>query len=190
MQQNSNNAKTEILKAKKSLFEAIRKLALAKDQAITEERIDIYVETLAQFELPKVMAALKKLYYEHPRFPDISDIMKIINPPISEQDKAMEMAGEILDAIRSFGSYQVKEAREALGPVVWLAIERFGGWSTLTSLTNNEMGSARAQLRECCKSAMATSTRNPDDENLLPHEERGMKRLGELFGESSIKIEQ
>ena len=173
---------------KEKLFEALRKLAVFKGVEVTQERIGLYVEYLSRYDLKKVSAALKVLLNTHTGFPDIAHIVKLVDPSMTEDEKGNEIAGAIIDSVKSFGSYQPLEAKKYLGPIAWWVVESFGGWGILCRMTTAELGTTRAQLREMGKAARKVASRNLEDPKLLKHEKEGTKRIGELLKNHEEKL--
>jgi len=167
-------------------FETLRKFAMLKGYEVTTERIEGYVEYLKEYNHDEVMAAFKNLFESSHRFPDLSDIIKIIKPPLTETDKANEVMGAIMEALQSFGPMQPKEARAKLGPIAWFVVERVGGWNSLCMATYDQLNSMRAQVRDMAKAAEKLQHVSPDD-CLLEHRQGGLKRLSELFDNEKPK---
>ena len=172
---------TEGATDKEKLFETLRRMAVFKGAEVNKERLQLYVEYLSKYDLAKVNIALKSLLDSHPGFPDIAHIVKLVDPPMSEDDRGNEMAGAIIDSIMSLGRYQIDEAKKRLGPIAWWVVERVGGWNTLCLMGTGELTSTRAQIRELSKAALKISHRNENDPRLLPHEKSGLKSLRDMF---------
>jgi len=172
---------------KHDIFDQLRKLAISKGQEVTEERLHIYTEFLSKYDHADVMQALLKCFKEVKFFPDISEIIKAIEEPIDIETEAQIMAGEILDAAKSFGQYQANEAKEALGSKAWYSVERFGGWDTVCGLKYSELNTSRAQLKNICKASI--KLKNIDSKQIENHGKRGLTRLNELMGENLKQLE-
>lgn len=163
---------------KKILFDAVRRLAVAKGGDITKERIQIYAEYLIKYDHLRVLSALEKLFKTHLGFPDISKILEIVDPQPSEIDEANELAGAIIGAISAYGHNQVKEVKEYLGPKGWHVVERFGGWSNLCQIKNSELPTVRAQLRDLSKAHISMGERLPQH-NEVPYKKESMQKIGD-----------
>lgn len=169
-------------KSKARIYQALAQFSILFDYPPSKERIHAYVEILGKYDLSNFNETLEKLARECERFPSLARILSHVSPEPNDKDTANEMAGEIMVIVGRNGSYQAKEAREELGEMAWLAVERFGGWSTLCMLTYDQMGMARAQLRDLCLSAMMTAKRKPSDQKELePYQRLGMSRLSDSF---------
>ena len=166
---------------KKLVYEALRKLAMMKGQEITEERHVAYCEYLSNYNAKDVLKSLKTLLDTLPRFPDISDIVKIIEPPVSQDDKANEIAGLIIECISRFGYANTELAKKEIGPLGWFVVERAGGWTNVCATTNKELGILKAQLRDMAK--VASKIEKRDSLKLEHHERSSNKKLSQLLDE-------
>lgn len=139
---------------KKIIFEMLRKVAIAKGQDITSERLRIYAEYLHAHDLNRVLNAIEILFVESRFFPDISDILKTMQPEENPDDLANDMAGKILQVNREVGYMQSQLAREMLGDQAWYAVQRFGGWESISLTETKNLPTVRAQLRDICKATI------------------------------------
>lgn len=150
---------------KKLIFESLRKLALTTGTQVTQERYEIYTERLAvvmrDMDQQDLLIGLENLQVTCKWFPSLAEIIERLNPQEATKEDATLMAAEIIGAISTYGPYQFSEVKSMLGPIVWYAVERFGGWDQMCNLTYDDLGVARAQLRDICKVAMNLEKRNP-----------------------------
>ncbi len=161
----------------KTVCAKIAKFCLAKGVNATPERIELNARMLLdRYSEKEIAIALGRLFWKTSFFPDASLIAKELEA--NERDSAVEMAGAICDAISSFGEQQAPEARRHLGEVAWHAVERFGGWSSLSAVKNSELPTVRAQLRELCQVTVKATSRIVKD-NLLPYQ-KASARVGQL----------
>ena len=178
---------------KEKIFEDFRMLAIAKGQEVTSERIQIYIKVLAEYETEEVSSAIMKCFKELKFFPDISEVIKFIREPVDAYTNAEIMTGEIFDVAKRIGRHEISKAKEALGPIAWFAVERFGGWDTICNLTYDQLGTARAQLRNICKASMSIThldANSSEIKSLGVHGQRGIKRLDELINKSTNLLGQ
>ena len=158
--------------AKKTIFELLRKTAVLKNQSITAERMQLFTELLFKKvgDPKKIAGAIEEIALENKFFPDISELISRANGEDIKTDQAVIIAGEILNAARNYSELDSLNAKKHLGSLAWFAVERFGGWSSLTRLKYDELGNARAQLRQICKASLTYLNKNPN--NLVTHAER------------------
>lgn len=123
------------------------------------ERIQAYVEVLSQeLEPTEVAVAIRKIVTTNKFFPTVAEIIEVARG--TPLDQATEACAEIIKSIHEFGFYRGKEAMIALGDL-WPVVEGVGGWNYICSLSNNELGILRAQIRELAKSKIKKI--NPSD---------------------------
>lgn len=139
---------------KQKLFELFRRLAIAMGQDVTKERLQIYAEYFCGQDYKSIVDACKWHLESSKWFPAISDICSIIKPVKTETDNSVEMAGEIINAVKMYGYTNECEAKKYLGESVWYVVERFGGWKTICSTPENELSIIRAQLRDISRVAV------------------------------------
>lgn len=144
-------------------YNSIKMLYLAFGKETTQQRIMLYVEFLKDYTSSQVEHAVSVAINNENFLPTVAKLRQMLSPDEDERDLAVEISGEIINQIRKCGYYREEEARRVLSDVAWVAVERFGGWKELCMSDNLNM--LRAQLRDCCKSAMTTSLRNKTNEN-------------------------
>lgn len=174
---------------KARIYEALAKFSILFEDPPSKERLMAYVEKLQKYPVEKLVKAFNEMDRETDRFPSLAKILNLVDPQPSENDEAYEMAGEILRCVSEFGSHQASNAKEALGEIAWLSVQRFGGWPELCSLTYDQMGTAKAQLRDTCKSVLKFSRSTPDLAKMQPYQKRGLISLKETFKEVLDKPE-
>ena len=138
--------------SKAIVFESLRKLAMLKGVEVKTERLTAYVDYLAEYKPEQVLSALKLCMDTIKGFPDISDIVKILNPPENEIDQAYDVLDEIMQYLRSHGEMQAKEVKQLMSPVAWSVCEGLGGYTSLCRMTYDELNTMRAQARDMAKS--------------------------------------
>jgi hypothetical protein len=154
----------------------------AKGIDATESRIRVQVDYLtARYSEQEIIKAVSKLFGESQWFPDASMVIAKIKPSSDEVKlDALAMSGEIIAAISSKGQYQAVEAKKMLGATAWYAVERFGGWNYICGLQYDELNTARAQLRDLCRSAIHITNRDIDDARQLPYQQSANDRMERL----------
>ena len=172
------------------IFEALRRLSVALKADETKERLQLYTEYLIKKYEPKQIAgAIERSVQELKFFPSLSELIKFIEEPVDIETDSQIMAGEILDAAKQFGQYRAKEAREAIGVKAWFSVERFGGWDTICNLTYDQLGTARAQLKNVCKSAIRIEKYEPKVLEPYDHKRRATTRIADLVGKEFKQLE-
>jgi len=162
------------------IFEVLRKMAPLYEFPPKQKRIEAYCSMLDKFDPERLTLCLKEMLRESNKFPEIGRILKFLDPQPTIDDQAVEMASEIMRVVREIGSYNIVSAREQLGEIAWLAVERAGGFIEIGLSDIKNMGTLRAQLREICRTAIMTSKRGIDPAKLQAYEKRGLKQLGRL----------
>jgi len=95
------------------------------------------------------------------RFPSIADIRNLIVPEPGPEVEAIEAANRIVEALSRFGgcNADVNEprAREFVGELGWLVVQRHGGWVNLveSGIAADQIPTLKAQWRELAKALWA-----------------------------------
>jgi len=170
----------------KQTFDEIKKLAILKNANTTSERLNLYAKILDSYDLELVKKAIVKIALESKFFPDISEIVAILDPKMDEKAEANEMAGAIIESISRYGRYHGEGAAAYLGKKAWLVVSRLGGWSDLCKVTNSELNTLRAQIRDLSQAMNQLSKTNPENEK-IPYKKEGLQQLNfdglKLLGE-------
>lgn len=149
------------------IFEALRKLVALKRSDTSREVVEMYVEILSEYDPKKVLLALKKCMTSMKYFPDISEIINIINPEENETDQAYDVIKEIMDTIRACGSHQAVLAKESMSEVAWNTCEALGGYAMLCRMSEDDLNIMRAQARDIAKGQIKREVR---ESNLNPNQ--------------------
>lgn len=143
-----------MLKIKHQIFETLKVLAkgYGKDN-VSKEQLEFYTEILSgELSLEELKASLRKIVKTSKFFPSIAEIIEAARGTI--QDQAIDASAKIIKAIGDFGAYQGKEAMTELGDL-WHIVEGVGGWKYLCSLSNDDLGILRAQMRDLAKAKIS-----------------------------------
>lgn len=117
---------------------------------VTQETLVGYTEILSEKLSAEELRAAFGLIAERCKFfPTIADIVEIAKG--SALDNAHESVELIFKAVKKHGRYQYKEAMKELPEELIGAIQAFGGWTEVCNIESDQMGTARAQLREIAK---------------------------------------
>lgn len=140
---------------------------------LSQTMLRVYDLAVQPFGYERACRALEQLLMETKNWqmpPPKSIIEKIENKP-SKLAEANEVAGRIMQSISKFGYNRGNDAKEFIGPLGWIVVERFGGWYNLCV----DMGvgldpsSSRAQMRDSALSLLELSEhRNLDEAPALP----------------------
>ena len=132
-------------------------LSVAMGTEQKPERIKYYANELMEFDFMEIASAIKKASRVNKFFPQLSEIIELINgPQIPTDELAAIIASEIIEAIHRCGTSS--DAREMLGDKFQI-VERSGGWESLIRITYAEIPATKAQLRELAKAYINRSKR-------------------------------
>jgi hypothetical protein len=132
---------------KAQVFDNLKSLAAVFEVKKTEQVLTLYVESLSKFNFEEVNSAIKWAITNCKFFPKPVELIEQINPKRSRVD-ADYLAGEVMQAVKTFGMYQGSKAKKELGSEAWKAVEFNGGWVNLCNTTPERFGVVRAQLRD------------------------------------------
>lgn len=141
------------------IYDALALLSVVLNQPQDTKRLQFYAEALKDFEVERVVGLIQSLSRTTKFFPQLVEIiepLKGLDAPTEET--ATIIASEIIECISRFGPYQTNEVKQYLGEK-FQVIDRIGGWQSLCQITNGEVASTRAQLRELAKAYINRSRR-------------------------------
>lgn len=134
---------------------ALNDLKLFFNGNVPDGRIQLFAEKLNKYDIQDVLDALNKCSETCDFYPSLKQILDKINgPTIDTKTLGVDLAGEIINCIRQFGRYQVKEVYKHLGEEGARVIERCGGWDAICNTNENQLDTLRSQLRDACMSAI------------------------------------
>jgi hypothetical protein len=145
--------------------------------------VEIYSSNLAPLGYEKVCMALDRIIVERSSrdpFPSVKEIRLRVAPETAVEDDANFIVNRVIRSIARIGPYETAKARVAIGEIGWAIVQDQGGWEqTCAMLTNDNMGTLKAQWRDLAK-AYITRERSdhPHREPQLRHADR---RPGELL---------
>jgi len=144
---------------------------------LTPEIIRLYDESLKSLGYERLCKALDFIIANRRSrdpLPSIREIREIVSPEIDPEAEAIEAAGRIVQAVSSIGPYQPEKAREFIGELGWLVVERDGGWQNVCRvLTDDNVGMLKAQWRQMAKAQFARAKSNALTAPQLPKKESG-----------------
>lgn len=154
--------------------------------SLTENRLKLYAEILADLPLVDIESAIKSLLTDASVrfFPLPSAIRERAERKVSVEIATQELLANAIRAVGLYGYNDPDGAREYLGPTVWAALPGPSGWQEFCFAGDPDGGvsvtTARAQLRE--RIAAGLRRAHPEGRVLLPgvREQRPTK-LAELL---------
>lgn len=117
----------------------------------TDGALLMIVDDLSDLAFDDVSEAYRKCRMDHMRrfAPLPAEIRHIVNPQENDEDEARDSAARIVAAVSRFGWANQLPAREFIGELGWMVVERQGGWATICGeLTDQNIGMLQAQFRE------------------------------------------
>jgi len=168
--------------ARGKVFEALRRLAIAKGQEVTIERIQIYVEYLSKFDGSMVMLALKQCFEEVKFFPDIAEIIKRING--DAETLAQEIQGKIMQAVELYGYSDPSSARNFIGDSGWRVVESCGGWLSICQCDINSIGMLRAHIDKSARSVLKLAASG--DKQIEGERTNKQQEIGSVYKELKL----
>jgi len=131
----------------------LRKMAKAQPYGAPkfqdEIQVKFWLNALQKYTNGELARALLVLCEK--RFPLIVELKNYIDCGVDDSQAA---ADKILRAIGRRGYCNQVEARQDLGPTLWLVVKNMGGWSSLCEMQNSDLGAFRAQVRESTKGVL------------------------------------
>lgn len=139
--------------SKKEIYDLISKFSVFFVPNPSIEKIKAYSEALAldNFTTEQVNFVLNNYARKSKFFPSLSDFYEPFTANENETDHANELAGKIISCIGDFGPWRSDEVKEHVGKLGWDVVENFGGWQLICNITNDQIPTVRAQLRDLAK---------------------------------------
>lgn len=138
---------------------AMMALAEACGRTISPTLLAIYDESLRDLGYGPVCSAIKQLLTERREgdlIPAIRTIREKIKPEPTAKDDALDASHRVWEAIGKFGYSRQAEAREFIGELGWLVVEREGGWPAICEHSDVRHQTAlKSQWRELAISLSA-----------------------------------
>lgn len=164
--------------AERDFIARLTALAAMCGFTLTPELIALYDRNLCASGYPKLVMALDYVIVNRKSrdpFPSIKEIRDLVAPESDPEVEAIEAAGRIVQAVTRVGPYQTEKAREFIGELGWLVVQREGGWQTVCQiLTDDNIGILKAQWRQMAKAQYARAKAGVVTAPALPQpEEKG-----------------
>lgn len=145
----------------KKLKEVITLTAAYYGFNLRPEVLLMYVEDLADYPENDVIAAYQS-YRKNPKnrvMPLPAQIIGLLNPELSPDAKAIEVANRIRSAIGKYGWPNPNDARAYIGELGWKVVERAGGWNYICENHGLDLNPLTffAQSRDSAKSILESA---------------------------------
>lgn len=138
----------KIMQARSRIYETLKTISVLKRQEVNDDCLCLLSNILKKFDEEKVLDALNKLTVKNKFFPDISEIITEIFPPLNEREIGEQISNKVFDAILKFKIEETHEAEKFIGSLGWDAIRAGGGWDQLHCVAEAQQSSAKAQIRD------------------------------------------
>jgi hypothetical protein len=139
-------------------------IGMMTGKRLDREIMEMMLEAVADLPEELVLNALKTWAMTETTFPMPANIRAKINPTMSEKDVAIDAVNTAIACVSRFGYTNPQLASERMGELAWATVQRFGGWGHLCeTLTNENEGMIRAQLRELAQVVFKKSQRGELD---------------------------
>lgn len=99
-------------------------------KAVDAAMVEIWFDCLKDIDIEVALTIVKKNILESPFPPTIADLRKQHADVIEKRVDSTEAWGEVLKAIRSYGSYRESEAIESMSPTVAKTV-KYMGWKDI-----------------------------------------------------------
>jgi hypothetical protein len=155
-------------------------------RTLNQPVLEMYLEDLEGHDEEKIVQAYKT-YRKDPRnksFPLPAQILDIMNPQVSTDAQAQEIAGRITESISKFGYTGGAQAKAFIGEIGWSVVQRFGGWAEICRDhgVNIQPGQFFAQTRDMIKAKIEINKAGKsDDGSLLEYKSKGEITQGQVM---------
>jgi hypothetical protein len=133
---------------------AMSACAEACNRTFSDDTLKAFAHLLRDLPLAAVLRQFT-LAMGDGRFPSMNSVRAAVLGSVDDRDEAQDIADRILAAIPRFGGYRATDARTHLGEAAWEVVARFGGWEQVCKVTDRELGTLRAQMRDCARAVLA-----------------------------------
>lgn len=124
-------------------------------KSLSEDLVAMYEKSLSQLGYEKLSYVIEQIILERgdrDPFPSIRTIREKVVPTPSAESEAIDAANRISEAMAKYGYGRREEAKQFIGELGWLIVQRQGGWENLCENTlTTQMPTLRAQWRELGK---------------------------------------
>jgi len=147
---------------KHELSKIIKSLGSLYNKNLDINSIEMMINLLNKYDFEKVKLAYEN-YLSGPKgnfFPMPNQIIEILNPSLSNDAKANQIARMIPEAISKFGWNNPSEAKEYIGEIGWHIVQSKGGWLDVCNFHGSDwdVGTFHAQARDSAKAIIEASS--------------------------------
>lgn len=164
----------EFLQVKAAIYE----MGLLFNQQPSDERITAYANALKNYEPNQIIFAFNKVINSGTAFfPSLAEILKHLRPQKEvAQDKAPQVANEMLQALRTFGPHAEDKMLLEVSPEARATFKALGYTGDIRNSDN--IDTVRAQLERLARGVInSTETKNKNSEL----EKIGIKEPGKVL---------
>ena len=143
---------------------------------LNEYQLAMYDAELSKLGYDVACAAVDKIFVTRKgtdKFPSIADIKAVAQPKLDPKHEANEAAARIVQAVSKFGYTSGTDAKEFIGELGWIVVQRHGGWASVCLMLNHENTSLyKAQFRDLALSLSARAEAGIETPPALPVSEK------------------
>lgn len=124
------------------------------NRQLSKESLGMMANMLDDLEFEKVINAIHQYSMDgkNKTFPLPGQIRDLINPSINDDQLAVDVSTRLVHAMSKFGWTNESAAKEFMGPIAWMIVEREGGWRSICErISDDDLGTFKAQTREMAK---------------------------------------
>lgn len=136
-------------------------IAMLYEKELPAHFLNKMIDEIKDLSADNVLKALKafRTNNKNKTWPRPSDIRALINPSLSVETQANQIARMIPEAISKFGWPNPDEAKAYIGEIGWQIVQSKGGWVDVCNYHGNEwdVGTFHAQARDTAKSIIEAS---------------------------------
>jgi hypothetical protein len=149
------------LNKKLELSKVIKSVASIYNKSLDIGAIEMMIDLFEGYELEKIKSAYKHFMStaKASHFPMPGQIIEILNPSLSTEAKANQIARMIPEAILKFGYPNPTEAKAYIGEIGWQIVQSKGGWFDVCNYHGDvwDAGTFHAQARDSAKAIIEAS---------------------------------
>ena len=136
-------------------------IAMLYEKELPAHFLNKMIEEIQDLDSHSILKALRVFRCDNKNktWPRPADIRSLLNPTLSIETKAEQVANSIPLAIKKYGWASPSEARKYMGEVAWRIVETHGGWLDVCSKhgVDLDVGVFHAQARDSAKAIIKAS---------------------------------
>lgn len=145
---------------RKELAKQLIVLAEIYGRDLSRQALGFMLDQLNELNFEEAMNSLNKYCRDSKNrtFPTPGQLLAIAKPEASDIDNAAEVANRIIQAMSKYGWTQPEKAKQFIGEVGWLVVQREGGWGWICeTTTEDKIPTLKAQWRVLASSLVNRS---------------------------------